>query len=152
MGTAEHPDTGEQQYMSTEQLASEIENINDNVKSEEPMAVDGVKERIQQKVLRMMNSVQLANDLTALEQLDESLNAAENLFTSMNKSNSLTHLETVTNALGNKKNKCSKEIPFYYKKKGSKNKKLGMRSQHKMKNKSYLMFTILIHIRLLWQR
>ena len=67
MGTAEHPDTGEQQYMSTERLASEINNINDNVKSEEPMAVDGVKERIQQKLLQMMNSVQLSNDLTALK-------------------------------------------------------------------------------------
>ena len=103
METVEYPVTGEQRYMSTEQLTNEIDNINDHVKSEGPIDVDGVKGRIQQKLLRIMSSVQLSNDITSLKQLDKSLNAAENLYISLNKSKSLTHLHTVTNAPANKK-------------------------------------------------
>jgi hypothetical protein len=97
METGENPDTGEQQYMSTEQLTSEIDNINQNVKSEEPIAAARVKERIQQKLLQIMNSVQFSNDLTALKQLDKSLIAAENLFISLNENKSLT-LRSVSKA------------------------------------------------------
>ena len=75
--------------------------ITSNLK--DPIDVDGVKGRIQQKLLRIMSSVQLSNDITSLKQLDKSLNAAENLFISLNKSKSLTHLHTVTNAPANKK-------------------------------------------------
>ena len=138
--------------MSTEQLTNEIDNINDHVKSEGPIDVDGVKGRIQQKLLRIMSSVQLSNDITSLKQLDKSLNAAENLFISLNKSKSLTHLHTVTNAPANKK-LMSKKNSILLQKKESENKKLGMPGQQKTKNKSYLTFTILIrHIRLRWYR
>jgi hypothetical protein len=151
METGENPDTCEQQYMSTEQLTSEVDNINQNVKSEEPIAAVVVKERIQQNLLQIMNSVQFSNDLTALKQLYKSLIAAENLFISLNQSKSLTHLETVTNAPANRKIDGQKNS-ILLQKKGSENKKLDMPNQHKTKNKSYLMFTILIHIRLCWQR
>ena len=103
METVEYPVTGEQRYMSTKQLTNEIDNINNNVKSEGPIDVDGVKGRIQQKLLQIMSGVQLSNDITSLKQLDKSLNAAENLSISLNKSKSLTYLHTVTNAPANKK-------------------------------------------------
>ena len=50
-----------------------------------------------------MNSAAISDDLTALKQLDKSLNSAENLFISLSQNKSLNELETVTNAPPNKK-------------------------------------------------
>ena len=124
METVEYPESGEhcQQYMSTEQLRNEIDNINVHIKSEGPIDVEGVKGRILQKLLRIMNGVQLSNDIMSLKQLDKSLNAAENLFISLNKSKSLTHLHTVTNAPANKKIDVQKKFYSTIKKKKAKTK------------------------------
>ena len=73
-------ETCQEQRVPTQLLTNEIKNITDNLKSSLPNDIVAVKERVQQKLLRLMNSVEMSRDLTALKQLEISLNAAENLF------------------------------------------------------------------------
>ncbi len=62
--------------LSTERVKYELSNITENLKPSGPTAVYAIKERIQQKLLHLMNSAAISDDLTALKQLDKSLNSA----------------------------------------------------------------------------
>jgi ribosomal protein S26 len=53
-----------------EEVQCELGNITENIKLSGPTAVYAIKERIYQKLLRLMNSAAISNEQTALKQLD----------------------------------------------------------------------------------
>lgn len=107
---------------STPQLMDDLEIITETLKVSGPTDANTIKQRIQQQLLHLMNSMNMSNNTTALKQLEKSLNTTENLFISLNKDQPLSQLETVIDAPANKKIEVQKKFYSTAKKRKKKQK------------------------------